>query len=36
MYTTKLARDARTGRIVPLSEAKRRPGSTVIETIKRK
>lgn len=36
MYTTKRGRDARTGHFVPLSEAKRRPGSTVIETIKRK
>ena len=30
----KVARDARTGRFVPLSEARRRPATTVVETIK--
>ena len=32
--TRKAARDARTGRFVPLKEAKRRPSTTVVETIK--
>jgi len=28
-----MARDARTGRIIPLEEARRRPATTVIETV---
>lgn len=34
--TRKAARDARTGRFVPLQETKRRPSTTVVETIKPK
>ena len=30
----KAARDARTGRFIPLREAKRRPSTTVVETIR--
>ena len=30
----KVARDAGTGRFIPLSEAKRRPKTTVVETMK--
>lgn len=33
--TTKIGRDARTGEFIPVSEAKRRPSTTVVETIKR-
>lgn len=32
----KVGRDARTGRFIPVEEAKRRPSTTVVETIKRK
>jgi len=32
----KIARDAITGQFIPMREAKRRPKTTVIETIKRK
>ena len=32
--TTKRVRDARTGRFVPAKEAKKRPATTVKETIK--
>jgi hypothetical protein len=31
---TKIGRDARTGEFIPVREAERRPGTTVIETIK--
>ena len=34
--TTKIGRDARTGRFIPVREAQRRPKTTVVETIKRK
>ena len=33
--STKIGRDAKTGRFIPVSEAKRRPKTTVVETIKR-
>jgi len=32
----KIGRDAKTGRFIPVKEAKRRPSTTVVETIKRK
>ena len=32
--TSKRARDAKTGRFIPLSVAQRRPATTVVETIK--
>jgi len=34
--TVKVVRDARNGQFVPAKEAKKRPDSTVTETIKRK
>ncbi len=34
--TTKVGRDARTGRFIPVKEAKRRKSTAVVETIKRK
>ena len=34
--TRKIGRDARTGRFIPVKEARRRPKTTVVETIKRK
>ncbi len=34
MGTRKLGRDARTGTFIPVKEAKRRPGTTVVETVK--
>ena len=30
----KVGRDAKTGRFIPVKEAKRRPSTTVVETIK--
>jgi hypothetical protein len=33
--TGKAGRDAKTGRFIPIPEAKRRPTTTVVETIKR-
>ena len=30
----KIGRDAKTGRFIPVKEAKRRPNTTVVETIK--
>jgi hypothetical protein len=33
MAVRKIARDARTGRFIPLEEAKKRPNTTVVETI---
>ena len=33
--TTKIGRDARSGRFIPVKEANRRPTTTVVETIKR-
>lgn len=33
--TRKIARDAVTGQFVPMSEAKRRPKTTVVETVKK-
>ena len=33
---TKIGRDARTGRFIPVKEATRRPSTTVVETIKKK
>ena len=32
---TKIGRDAKTGKFLPIDVAKRRPSTTVIETIKR-
>ena len=32
----KIGRDAKTGRFIPVDEAKRRPSTTVVETIKKK
>lgn len=32
----KIARDAGNGRFVPMKQAKAKPGTTVVETIKRK
>jgi hypothetical protein len=34
MGTRKIGRDAKTGTFIPVKEAKRRPGSTVVETVK--
>lgn len=34
--TTKVGRDAKTGRFIPVKEAKRRESTTVVETIKQK
>lgn len=34
--TTRVGRDAKTGRFIPLKEAKRRKSTTVVEIIKRK
>ncbi len=33
--TTKIGRDASTGKFIPVKEAKRRPKTTVVETIKK-
>lgn len=33
--TIKIGRDAKTGEFIPVSEAKRRPSTTVVETIGR-
>ena len=33
--TTRVGRDAKTGRFIPIKEAKRRKSTTVVETIKR-
>ena len=32
----KRARDAKTGQFIPLAEAKRRPATTVVETVQKK
>jgi len=32
----KIGRDARTGKFIPVKEARRRPATTVVETIKKK
>jgi hypothetical protein len=32
--TRQIARDAATGRFIPLAEARRRPETTVVETVK--
>ena len=32
---TKIGRDAKTGKFIPVKEAKKRPRTTVVETIKR-
>ena len=32
----KIGRDAKTGKFIPVKEAKRRPSTTVVETIKQK
>lgn len=32
---TKIGRDAKTGKFIPVPEAKKRPKTTVIETIKK-
>jgi len=32
---TKIGRDAKTGQFIPVSEAKKRPSTTVVETIKK-
>ena len=34
--TTRVGRDAKTGRFIPIKEAKRRKSTTVVETIKRR
>ncbi len=34
MGTRKIGRDARTGQFIPVKDAKRRPRTTVVETIK--
>ena len=34
--TTQVGRDAKTGRFIPIKEAKRRKSTAVVETIKRK
>lgn len=36
MSKSKRGRDAKTGQFIPVSEAKRRPNTTVVETIKRR
>ncbi len=33
--TTKIGRDAKTGRFIPVKEAERRPTTTVVERIKK-
>jgi hypothetical protein len=33
--TTKIGRDAETGRFIPVREAERRPKTSVVETIKK-
>lgn len=33
--TTKIGRDAKTGKFIPVKDAKKRPATTVVETIKR-
>ena len=33
--TTKIGRDAKTGHFISVEEAKRRPNTTVVETIKK-
>jgi hypothetical protein len=33
--TTKIGRDAKDGRFIPVREAERRPNTTVVETIKK-
>jgi hypothetical protein len=34
--TQKIGRDAKTGQFIPVKEAQKRPGTTVVETIKKK
>lgn len=34
MGTRKIGRDAKTGEFIPVKDAKRRPSTTVVETIK--
>ncbi len=34
--TTKVGRDAKTGRFIPVKEAKRRKSTAIVQTIKRK
>ncbi len=34
--TYKVGRDAKTGQFIPVKEAKKRPSTTVVETIKKK
>lgn len=34
MATRQIGRDAKTGRIIPVSETVRRPSTTVVETVK--
>ncbi len=34
MTDRKIGRDAKTGRIIPVKEAERRPNTTVVETVK--
>ncbi|MFN8140091.1 MAG: hypothetical protein U0R49_09875 [Fimbriimonadales bacterium] len=31
---TKIGRDAKTGKYIPMEEAKKRPATTVVETVK--
>ena len=34
MRIRKIGRDAKTGRIIPVKEARRRPNTTTVETVK--
>ena len=34
--TQKIGRDAKTGRFIPVSTARKRPATTIVQTIKRK
>ncbi len=34
--TTKIGRDAKSGKFIPVKQAQRRPATTTVETIKRK
>lgn len=34
MPTRQIGRDAKTGRIIPVKEAQRRPSTTTVETVK--
>ncbi|MFN8138821.1 MAG: hypothetical protein U0R49_03370 [Fimbriimonadales bacterium] len=34
--TAKIGRDAKTGKFIPVKQAKKKPSTTVVETVKRK